>query len=410
MKQTLLIFAILSSYLTFAQINFEKAYFINNADNRIECFIKNIDWKNNPTTFEYRTAENADIKIASIKDVKLFEIPDHVKYVREDVKIDRSGKEIRQLTTDPNFSFKEEQLFLKEIVAGDAILYQYNDINLIRFFYTKNNQPIKQLEYKLYISRQGEKEVEAISYNTNYKEQLKEDLVCSSITKTEIERTDYNAKSLSALFYKFNQCSNPQNAQVVTKTKKGYINLNIRPRVNFSSLKLANPYLQTTFDVKSAVTAGIGLEAEFVFPFNKNKWAIIFEPTYQSYKAEQETDAGFLIGGRLKTKVDYKSLELPIGLRHYMFLDDHSILFVNVQAVFDLNLNSSIDFSRNDDSPFNSLKLKSSPNVAVGTGYNYNKKYAVEARYNFKRNITSESYLWESDYTTFSLILSYNLF
>ena len=43
-------------YLTFSysQITFEKGYFISNDGIKTECFIKNLDWRNNPTEFEYK--------------------------------------------------------------------------------------------------------------------------------------------------------------------------------------------------------------------------------------------------------------------------------------------------------------------------------------------------------------------
>ena len=44
----------------FAQISFEKGYFINNANQKTNCLIKNQDWKDNPTEFEYKLDENSE--------------------------------------------------------------------------------------------------------------------------------------------------------------------------------------------------------------------------------------------------------------------------------------------------------------------------------------------------------------
>ena len=38
---------------SFGQIKYEKGYFINNENKKIECLIKNKDWKNNPSEFSY---------------------------------------------------------------------------------------------------------------------------------------------------------------------------------------------------------------------------------------------------------------------------------------------------------------------------------------------------------------------
>lgn len=52
-----------------AQIRFEPGYFIDTANQKTECFIKNVDWKNNPTRFDYKLSENGELKTAEISKV-----------------------------------------------------------------------------------------------------------------------------------------------------------------------------------------------------------------------------------------------------------------------------------------------------------------------------------------------------
>lgn len=54
MKKQLLILTVLLSLITNAQIIFEKGYYITNDDQKIDCFIKNNDWKYNPSEFDYQ--------------------------------------------------------------------------------------------------------------------------------------------------------------------------------------------------------------------------------------------------------------------------------------------------------------------------------------------------------------------
>ena len=58
----------------YSQIIFEKGYLINNSNEKIECLIKNNDWKNNPETFEYKLSENSEPAIADVKSAKEFGI------------------------------------------------------------------------------------------------------------------------------------------------------------------------------------------------------------------------------------------------------------------------------------------------------------------------------------------------
>lgn len=56
-RNLLLLLALKFSFVVNAQINFEKGYFISNDNEKIECLIKSIDWKNNPTEFKYKLNE-----------------------------------------------------------------------------------------------------------------------------------------------------------------------------------------------------------------------------------------------------------------------------------------------------------------------------------------------------------------
>ena len=110
MKKKNFVFVFLfTSILVFSQIKFEKGYFITNSDSRVECFIKNSDWKNSPVTFEYKINESDKASIKSIAEVKQFEIYNQAKYVRRKVQIDQSSNLLNQLSElrDPEFAEKE---------------------------------------------------------------------------------------------------------------------------------------------------------------------------------------------------------------------------------------------------------------------------------------------------------------
>ena len=76
MNKRLLFFTLfmLLDIKSFSQIIFENGYFIDDSDSKIECLIKNIDWKNNPTEFEYKLSPNEAIQKATIQTVKEFGI------------------------------------------------------------------------------------------------------------------------------------------------------------------------------------------------------------------------------------------------------------------------------------------------------------------------------------------------
>lgn len=407
MKKKLLIFTLLllPFFESYSQIVFEKGYFINENDQKIECLIKNIDWNNNPETFDYMLSENAIIEKASIEKVKEFKIYGEAKYIRATVEIDRSSDKVNNLSTEKNPIFQKEPLFLRVLVEGKASLYRYNNVNLTRYFYKKDDSVAQQLVYKRYLTNNK------IDKNNYFKQQLLNELKCQDITVKDVEKLRYNSKNLEDFFVKYNDCSNSDYVNYESKPKKDLFNLSFRPGLNLSSLIIENSLVSSwEADFGNKFSFRFGIEAEFLLPFNKNKWAAIIEPTYQSYESELTMEDNNISGGLLISEVKYNTIDLSVGLRHYVFLNNDSKVFANLSYIFDFTTNSSLEFLRRDGSLFNSLEVQSKGNFALGIGYKYLDRYSMEVRYHRDRNIIEDYIYWDSSYKTVSLILGYSIF
>ena len=407
-KQLLFLVTTILSFNCYSQITFEKGYYIDNTNQKTNCLIKNIDWKNNPTEFEYKLSENSDSKKGSIKSIKEFSINNFSKYVRSTVSIDRSSENLNNLSYDKKPIFIQEELFLKVLVEGKANLYQYVDSNLYRYFYNKENSNIEQLIFKSYKNTDTN-----VDKNNRFRQQLFVDLKCPNFKKSKIENLEYKKNSLVRFFTEYSKCYNSELINFEAKQKRDLFNLTIRPRINSSSLSIQNSvsnYKDTDFENK--IGFGFGLEAEFILPFNKNKWAIAIEPTYQSFKSEKKTNVNNVSGGVLIASVDYSSIKVPVSLRHYFFLKNSSKIFINASYIFDLSSKSSIEFSRNDGSNLNSLEIKVTKNLALGIGYKQNDKYSLEVRYQYQTNreVLGNYTFWSSKYKKLSIIFGYSLF
>ncbi|MCL9809785.1 PorT family protein [Flavobacterium luminosum] len=405
-KRLLFLLTTILSFNCYAQISFEKGYYIDNNDQKNNCLIKNIDWKNNPTEIEYKLSENSETKNVSIKSIKEFGIDNISKYIRSKVNIDRSSENIDNLSSDRNPIFQEEELFLKVLVEGKANLYEYVDSNLRRYFYSNENSNIEQLIFKSYITPENN-----ISENNRFRQQLWNDLKCPNFKMNKIENLEYKKNALVQFFTEYNKCHNNELVYFETKQKRDLFNLSIRPRINNSSLSIQNTLYDsrdTNFDNK--IGFGFGLEAEYILPFNKNKWAIAIEPTYQSYKSEKRTNVNYVSGGVLIANVDYTSIEVPLSVRHYFFLNKNSKIFMNASLIFDFNSKSTIKFTRKDGSTLNTFEVNSTNNLAIGIGYKQNDRYSLEARFQTNREIMSDYNFWSSEYKTFSIIFGYTLF
>jgi len=411
MKKQILFLALLItlSIKSFSQIIFENGYFVNDSNQKIECLIKNIDWLNNPTGFEYKLFQDTIAQTASIETVKEFGINGVSKYIRTTVKIDRSSDEITKMSSERNPEFHEELLFLRVLIEGEASLFLYRDGDLTRFFYKKNDSEIRQLVYKLYLID------DIIGQNNSFRQQLFADLKCQANILNEVKQLKYAERDLVRIFTKYNESTSLSYINYESKQKKDLFNLSFRPGLNYSNLAIRNSSSDawdTDFDNKFSFRFGI--EAEFILPFNKNKWSFIAEPTYQYYKSEKVTETNRFNGGFLVSNVNYQSIELPLGARHYFFINDNSKIFTDLSYIFDFCKNSSIKFTRIDGSLQSSIDIdtRSSISLGFGIGYKYKDKYSLGLRYQTSRDLIGliDSSVWLSRYRKFSIIFGYSLF
>lgn len=405
-KQLLSLLFFIIGINSYAQITFEEGYFIDNSGQKTNCLIKNVDWKNTPTEIEYKLQENDEAQVKSIEMLDEFGIKDASKYVRVQVEIDRSSKNINRLSENRNPIFEEENSFLKVLVEGQASLYEYNDGNLLRYFYTFKDSEIKQLIYKKYKTVNGD-----VSENNRYRQQLWSDFSCDGFNRQKLEHINYSKRDLVRQFTKFNDCADSDYINFNAKDKRDFFHLTIKPRLNISSLTFNNSLSDVDpveFDDETGF--GIGIDLEFILPFNKNKWAVTLEPAYQSFKSESSSPTDNIVGGERISIVDYSSIEVPIGLRHYFFINKKSAIYLNVAYVMDFSMSSSVEFTRKDGSILNTIEVDKGNNVAFGAGYQYNKKFSLEFRYQTNRDILGGYEYWSSDYSSMSLILGYRLF
>ncbi|MEM6516607.1 MAG: outer membrane beta-barrel protein [Bacteroidota bacterium] len=408
MKKTIFFLLIgILSLNAYSQIVYESGYLINNKNQKIECLIKNVDWRNNPRSFEYKLSENGKSEIGDLKSVKEFGIPNSLKYVKKTIEIDVSSEKVNELGEDRNPDFQNMQLFLKVLVEGQFTLYEYMGDNLKRYFYSKDEAHLEQLIFKSYKTADNK-----IAKNNRFRQQLWADVKCPEYELKTMNYLDYDRNELVDFFIESNQCQNQEVVNYAKKQKRDFFNLNIRPRLKSSSLSVRRfTSSGGDTDISSQISFGIGLEAEFILPLNKNKWAIIVEPTYQSFKAEESNTLNSFLGTEVTAKSDYSSIELPLGVRHYFFLNEKSKIFINASYFIDVALNSTIEYATSSGQTTRSFEIKSGTNFAFGMGYNFNNRYSLELRYQTDRQLLENFIDWSAKYSTpISLIVGYRLF
>ncbi len=404
MKFILLLSLILLPLSAYSQITFEKGYWINNNNQRIDCFIKNMDWLSNPTSFEYKLNQNDSVYKTSIESTKEFAIDHCTKYIRADVKIDRSSKNINQLSSKKEPTFIQEQLFLKVLVEGNATLFSYIDGNITRFFFQKNNGDIYQLVYKQYLAS-GINVVE----NNLFRNQLLKELSCTNIEFNQFRFLKYTENDLQKLFIDYNECSNSDYILYNSTDKKKLFHLSIQSGIAYGKIEVSNnSYYSSPYNLvfSNCFTYKFGIELESILPFNNNKWSIFTEPNFQYLHKEINSKKD----GYATAEVDYKSIEIPLGLRHYFYLKNGNQIFTSLSVIADFSLNSAIIYRRINGSAIQSLDINTVNNLNLGVGYKFAEKYNLELRLYSNRQLLKDYMDWSGKYKAISIMFGYKIF
>jgi hypothetical protein len=407
-----------------AQIKFEQGYVITDKNERIECLIKNISWKSSPKSIEYRLTENSEIKVLDISEFNEFEIYNESKYKKFEVEIDRDEftDERNQISKNKDPQFKKEIILLKYVTEGYASLFSFNESNVDKFFYATDTSQVKQLIYKRYIKlthQVGELVNEhydvnksmVIYTNYEYKNQLLNDLKCEGITQKSVEQLKYNQKELLHFFDKYNACKNSKRIDY-TKKNGNLINVYLQGGISYTQLQLYNLY-KTNFDVDIVFDYEIafryGFELEYILPYKKKKWAFSVSPAFISYNTEKHVDymEYGVIPREVNVTAEYNEIEIPIGLKYYMYLGDKSKIDFNASVITAYSFNSLID----SDSPFlhDLVPGIKGINYQFGVGYVFANALSLDIKYRTNNTLMGAYSYWDGHLNTISMTLGFNI-
>lgn len=118
-------------------------------------------------------------------------------------------------------------------MLGNASLYHFEDAEMSRFFYSKEESAPVQLVFKTYV-----KEGNKLTQNKSYLQQLINDLSCEGHTESQVKMTSYNRKSLMKYFRLYNECTGNEFTGFEIERAGFAYNISIRPGVNYASFAI----------------------------------------------------------------------------------------------------------------------------------------------------------------------------
>lgn len=403
MKNQLSLFLLLCSLTTvIAQTAYEKGNYIDNTGIQTDGYIKNLDWKDNPVSFEFSKTSDGENSISkTIKQVQSFQITGISLYERHRVNIDRASQEINDLGYNRNPEMKEETLFLRVMLDGRNKLYRYRDSKTLKLYYKKGAGDINALIYKRYLTPD-----QGLASNNYYQQQLLNEFKCDSGKLPRPSSIQYTTGDLLNFFQKYNQCTGIE-TKIVDKSEEGTaLQITAVAGINSNSY-FAMPSGIPNADFGSNITPVFGVEFEYIISSTNNKWSMFLDTRFASFSAEKIVASPTFLGTQPPTQnasIDFSSVDVALGFRHYFFLNDSSKIFVNGSYAIEVSSSTVIDYERSEDVNAE-IGLGT---YGLGIGYSY-KDIRLEARYNGTKNHIGKSFgRGSSEYNSFMLTLGYS--
>lgn len=409
MKLKKIFFLLFFTSFMVAQNKYLKGYYILNDGTKVDCFIKNYDWKNSPTIIETKQTLDSQNKDIDIEVCKEFSIENESKYTRHSVDIDISPSgDFTRLTNSKEPNFKNFKVFLKVLVEGKYSLYHFENEDISdRFFYKVGDSEIKQLIYKKYInSESGETNLYT---NESYKSELDRTINCTDNLSLKTSTLEYRKDNLSDFFIKANACNGITNNNLVSKNNSVKVNFKPVVGINNSVLSIYKKYgnIAGSYDLSNEISLSFGGEVEFILPFNNKNWSFYIQPTYNSYEGSVTLYYPQYLNPYYDVSTKLKYFNVPIAGRRYFHFSTLSKLFLNLGINLTFISDDSMLKAQSQNSTFYGGNRF---NFIYGIGYQYNKVSIEIVQYSDLKISPQNNKDISDTFKNMSLNLKYSLF
>ena len=380
MKKLLTILVCISCLQVFSQVQFQKGFIIVN-QKKIDCLISNKEWVRSPKVLSYKLAVNKPVITVEIQSIQALHIYNTAhKYILQEVNRYNSERQV-----------SKKKLFLKSILIGEASLYSYKEKGVEMFFFKFKDEEINQLVYSKNIVEGKIKE------NNHYKQQLFLKLKCDELKFREFEKLYYGKKFFLNIFKKYNDCKNVKYENFESYKNKGKFHFSLQ--TGAAVIKMGKNSINVTevsvLTINAKKSIRLGLDIEYRFPFNGNRWASFTGLNY----SKNQGNGNLIIPSDgppscidcvnnkpYSFNADFDVLEIPIGVRYYSHLNKTNSLFYSAAASYNILVNSnfSVPGSKEYDqiSPLDiASSFENGIGFHIGLGYSYKSKISLEIRY-----------------------------
>lgn len=391
-----------ANFLT--QATFESGYFLDKQGVRTECLIKNTQSKQETfQNFFYISDASDDTLIMSINKVEEFGIYGQAKYRWESVEVDISSSHPKYMSTQYDPEFQEKNILLSVLIEGSMSLYMYAEPKGNRFFFKKGEMEIKELIFKNYLNSDNQ-----IGTNVSYKQQLYHYFFCETLNFDKLESVKYQKNELLRFFRDYYACTGEEFIDHCTELGKSRFHISIRSGISLNSFVFTKLYpykTLRTLGIRHRGGVRLGIEAEYILPFNKDRWSMVIEPTLQSYRGLLKNELFFSTDQR-DAEINLSSFQASGGLRYSLTPKNNLNFFLGVNAVKDFPFNSHVGSQIEGENPIR----KSQQLFSFNLGCLLRNNFGVELRYWWSPYQLGTNSTETLSFQKLSFILGYRLF
>lgn len=181
--------------------------------------------------------------------------------------------------------------------------------------------------------------------------------------------------------------------------------LNIRAGINNSFFKIEKKDALINVEIENDMSPRVGLEFEYVLPFNKLKWSAITEVYYQRYNYSGLVlyNSDDIINSFDNIDINYQALNLLLGIKYHYAEYGRFKSYLAAKVNYAMTLGDAmINFETLPD-----FEINSGVGYLASLGFVYNKKISFEFEYSTRPLVDEE--IAKTRLNTLSFLLAYKL-
>lgn len=362
-----LFFISLLSFQANAQEMFERGYYINSGQTKVEGLISLNSVTNSEPFILFKSTHKSDADTVFHKHINELKVSGF-KYIRNETRILSS-----ESTLEEEKFFRQNKL-LKVELEGRAVLYSIEKDEKYTFYYSVPGQVPEQLVYAQYIRNDGQ-----TARKNTFRDQLSENVNCGDQNFSSLR---YNRFELINVFKAYNECSDSdyKTYQGIPALSWKYLNIGLGTGISGNFVESTNTVLDTEIARFSTIAPYFEVDVEYLLPSINNRIGFFFTGGYLQFS---DSDQRTILGSPQTIDLTYEVIQTSIGVRGYLPLGNQVKAHAELGfgRDFEVGKGISIDYELggNGYNDFNDPQMNG--HLTGGLGLTVFNRYILEAKF-----------------------------